>query len=420
MKTTEQIKEHIESVLSFLSNWHNLEDFISQFHFSWLKLGQKIQQTLVQQKIEETEANYKETTRSKREKRYYTPLGEIKVKRRVYVTQKGLEVKVDKELGLPTKKWLAQVLELGCALGINSEFPNAHQLFTKWTLIKLTEKSLASTVEKVGINLQESEFNSQIKKSQKIELSSERIYVGVDGVMTPLNQKQGYKEAKVGVIFWEKEHQRKKGGRKEIRQREYIATLKSRLSFRERVQSLYQQIIKQKVPKTIVIGDGAHWIWDMAAKQFPNSIEILDFYHLSEYVWQVAKLGFSHQEEKQKNWVSQQLNLLKQSEWSKVITNSYQLVKKGKNLREAIEKLERYLNNNSTRIDYKSYLKQGLMIGSGVVESSNRRVVTQRLKQAGMHWSKKGAEGIMALRAAYLSSSKRWSNFWLASSCVVS
>lgn len=57
------------------------------------------------------------------------------------------------------------------------------------------------------------------------------------------------------------------------------------------------------------------------------------------------------------------------------------------------------------------------MIGSGVVESSNRRVVTQRLKQAGMHWSKKGAEGVMALRASYLSSSARWSNFW-QSQCV--
>ena len=99
-----------------------------------------------------------------------------------------------------------------------------------------------------------------------------------------------------------------------------------------------------------------------------------------------------------------------------MITNSHQFQRKGKILREEIEKLEGYLNNNSTRIDYKSYLKQGLMIGSGVVESSNRRVVTQRLKQAGMHWSKMGAEGVMALRAAYLSHSNRWSNFWQTSS----
>ena len=78
-----------------------------------------------------------------------------------------------------------------------------------------------------------------------------------------------------------------------------------------------------------------------------------------------------------------------------------------------------YLTNNQSRIDYQSYLQAGLMIGSGVVESSNRRVVTQRLKQAGLHWSLKGAEGVMALRAAYLSNSNRWSSFWSRESTML-
>jgi hypothetical protein len=415
MDTKEQIGQQINEALSSLSDWDNLGEFIPQFHRVWLELGQKVQQTLVQQKIEETEAKY-QGARTKREKRYYTPLGEMKVNRRVYLTENGLEIKVDQELGLPEEKWLPSVLELACALGINSEFPNSHRLFTKWTRINLTEKTLASTVEKAGIKLQESEFKAEITEYGQEELTSERIYVGVDGVLTPLNQKQGYKEAKVGVIFWQKEHQKKKGKRGKIRQREYVATLESREAFRERVQTLYQQIVKEKKPQTVVIGDGAHWIWEMASEQFPNSIEILDFYHLSEYVWKVGIAGFPNQEENQKNWVEIQLELLKESQGKTVITNSHQFRRKGKILREEIEKLEGYLNNNSTRIDYKSYLKQGLMIGSGVVESSNRRVVTQRLKQAGMHWSKMGAEGVMALRAAYLSHSNRWSNFWQTSS----
>ena len=48
------------------------------------------------------------------------------------------------------------------------------------------------------------------------------------------NQKQGYKEAKVGVIFWSKDHQKVKRQRGKIRHREYIATLKSRKEFRAR------------------------------------------------------------------------------------------------------------------------------------------------------------------------------------------
>ena len=110
------------------------------------------------------------------------------------------------------------------------------------------------------------------------------------------------------------------------------------------------------------------------------------------------------------DWVKAQ-QLLKKSQWTTVIENCHQFPKKKKDLKGAITDLERYLTNNQSRIDYHSYLKAGLMIGSGVVESSNRRVVTQRLKQAGMHWSFFGAEGVMALRAAYLSNSTRWSNF---------
>jgi hypothetical protein len=71
-----------------------------------------------------------------------------------------------------------------------------------------------------------------------------------------------------------------------------------------------------------------------------------------------------------------------------------------------------YLHHNQTRIDYQRYLQLGLMIGSGVVESSNRRIVTQRLKQSGMFWSKRGAQAVMGLRACYLSNSNRWHDFW--------
>lgn len=419
MKNLQSILSQIEETLHSLSNWNNLEQFVSEFHSSWLKLGNIIQQKLVQTRIEEKENQY-QSPRTKREKRYYTPLGEMVVRRRGYVTSDGIKVKVDEELGLPKDKWLPVVLELACALGLSSEFPNSHRLFQRWTCLDITEKTLANQVEKTGNHLQTQEFNGSKKSESDSEFESinaqlekpSLLYVGVDGVMTPLNQKQGYKEAKVGVVFWSKDHQKVKGQRGKIRRREYIATLKSRQEFRDRIAQLYNQIAGQKIAQTVVIGDGAHWIWQMAQEQFPDSIEILDFFHLSEYVWKVAKLAYPKNEQKQKDWVSIQQNLLKQSQWKTVILHSSQLKRKKQDLIKAITNLERYLTNNQSRIDYQSYLKAGLMIGSGVVESSNRRVVTQRLKQAGMHWSVSGAEGVMALRAAYLSNSNRWLNFW--------
>lgn len=420
MKNFKSVLSQVNETLLSLPDWNNLEQFVSEFHKIWLKLGNFVQQQLVQARIEEKEQLYS-TPRTKWQKRYFTPLGEMSLKRRVYQTSDGLRVKVDEELGLPKDKWLPIVLELACALGVSSEFPNAHQLFQRWTGIELTEKTLANQVEKTGNKLQTQEFDfskeqetkAQSESTNKSEKKPDLLYVGVDGVMTPLNQKQGYKEAKVGVIFWGKDHQKVNGKRGVIRQREYIATLKSRKKFTARVEQLYQNISLQQQPgQTIVIGDGAHWIWEMAQEQFPGSVEILDFFHLSEYVWKVAKAAYPKQEKTQKNWVKLQQQLLQKSQWQTVIQNSHQLNRKKKDLIEAINNLERYLTNNQSRIDYQSYLKAGLMIGSGVVESSNRRVVTQRLKQAGMHWSASGAEGVMALRAAYLSNSNRWSSFW--------
>ena len=419
MNNLQSVLSQIDETLHSLADWKNLEQFVSEFHCSWLKLGNIVQQKLVQARIEEKENQY-QSPRTKREKRYYTPLGEIVIKRRAYVTTDGIKVTVDEELGLPKDKWLPMVLELACALGLSSEFPNSHRLFQRWTGLDITEKTLANQVEKTGNQLQTQEFNSSKKSEFDSEFKPKNasleepslLYVGVDGVMTPLNQKQGYKEAKVGVIFWSKDHQKVKGQRGKVRHREYIATLKSRNEFRNRVAQLYNQVAEQKIAQTIVIGDGAHWIWEMAQEQFPDSIEILDFFHLSEYVGKVAKLAYPKNEQKQKDWVSIQQNLLKQSQWKTVILHSSQLKRKKQDLIKAISDLERYLTNNQSRIDYQSYLKAGLMIGSGVVESSNRRVVTQRLKQAGMHWSASGAEGVMALRAAYLSNSNRWLNFW--------
>ena len=425
MNNLQSILSQIGETLHSLEEWNDLEKFVDEFHSSWLKLGKTVQQQLVQARIDQKEQQY-QYPRTKRKKRYYTPLGEITVKRRAYITSDGIKVKVDEELGLPKDKWLPMVLELACALGVSSEFPNSHRLFQRWTCLELTEKTLANQVEQTGNQLQTEEFNSSknLESVEELEAKNTRIekpnllYVGVDGVMTPLNKKQGYKEAKVGVIFWSKDHQKVKGQRGKIRCREYIATLKSRHEFRNRVYQLYNQVAAQNSAKTVVIGDGAHWIWQMAQEQFPGAIEILDFFHLSEYVWKVAKVAYPKNEQKQKKWVEIQQQLLKKSQWRVVIKNAHNLTRKKQDLIKAIISLERYLTNNQSRIDYQSYLKAGLMIGSGVVESSNRRVVTQRLKQAGMHWSNKGAEGVMALRAAYLSNSNRWLNFWSPESTI--
>ena len=63
-------------------------------------------------------------------------------------------------------------------------------------------------------------------------------------------------------------------------------------------------------------------------------------------------------------------------------------------------------------MDYPRYLAHGWQIGSGAVESSCKRVVTQRLKGAGMRWSERGSNAMCYLNALHLSQATQWNGFW--------
>jgi hypothetical protein len=61
-------------------------------------------------------------------------------------------------------------------------------------------------------------------------------------------------------------------------------------------------------------------------------------------------------------------------------------------------------------MDYVSYRQAGYPVGSGSVESACKVVVQERMKQAGMRWSRKGAQAMLALRSVLLSD--RWDEIW--------
>ena len=63
-----------------------------------------------------------------------------------------------------------------------------------------------------------------------------------------------------------------------------------------------------------------------------------------------------------------------------------------------------YFLNNAPRMRYHWFRSRGLFVGSGVVEAGCKTVVSQRLKQSGMHWSIAGADPIITLRCALASS----------------
>jgi hypothetical protein len=79
---------------------------------------------------------------------------------------------------------------------------------------------------------------------------------------------------------------------------------------------------------------------------------------------------------------------------------------------EAVRKAIDYFQTNAERMRYARFRRQGLFVGSGVVEAGCKTIVGHRLKQSGMRWTVRGANAIIALPCADLSG--RWEEFWEA------
>ena len=62
-----------------------------------------------------------------------------------------------------------------------------------------------------------------------------------------------------------------------------------------------------------------------------------------------------------------------------------------------------YYTNNKERMRYDQFRTAGFMIGSGIIESACKQIVSQRLKLPGAQWTLEGAILIAKARAAWLS-----------------
>ena len=320
-------------------------------------------QDFLQARIEAVEAKFKHP-RQKRSKKFQTPFGTIKLTRRIYPEGGRYVCHADKELGLPEDGWFSQPEKWACTLGVTTEFAHACELFKEITGIQLSDHGLANRVEAVGQKVHEMAKSAPAEEVYPLDSALYKevyrkkeyrpvLYVGVDGILVPMKQ-GGHKEAKVGVTFWENSHCAVSPKRNEVRRKDYVATLDSREEFGKLMFKRFALTARQNPCQVIFLGDGAKWIWEMASEDYPDAIQILDFYHVSTYVWNVARELHPSSLEQQREWVQPQIQRLKESRWQDVV-ESLRFLKGSAALEKAVQALKRYLENNQERIDYKTY-----------------------------------------------------------------
>jgi hypothetical protein len=255
-----------------------------------------------------------------------------------------------------------------------------------------------------------------------------RVYIGADGVKVPM------------VTTEEKHKRRKKRGRKNKGACRYCRHRGADNKYKEfKIATIYDQANEHrqviatsgnhevlgrlmrreasraglnKANEKIAIVDGADWI----AKQLNNKLPmpdmvILDFYHLSEHIWLAANKCFGQDTDAAKEFAARLLHTAKHQGPGAVLA-ALELERKRYRSgvkRKALDELVRYIGHRAGMCDYPVYLDKGWQIGSGPTEAMCK-VLTYRLKGAGMRWDKYGADAMMALIA--LQQSDTWKSYW--------
>ena len=233
------------------------------------------------------------------------------------------------------------------------------------------------------------------------------LYIETDGAAlnTRCRNTEGssWRENKLGIVFssdnihsWTN----KKGEKRhQINKREYVAYLGEASEFKKHLFACALKNGYGEYSKTVLISDGATWIRNMREELFPDAQQILDYYHLCENVNTYAKCLFGADPSQYSAWATEICDLLKASKWNKVLND----LEHRKKPPLCPVDLYGYINNNKANIDYVLYTDMGFFIGSGAIESGNKSVLQQRLKQAGMRWNVQTAQYLLTLRAKYKS-----------------
>ena len=191
----------------------------------------------------------------------------------------------------------------------------------------------------------------------------------------------------------------------------YTGAIETAEEFARRIYSEAWQRGWGRAHKKVVIGDGAEWIWNLSQQCFPQAIEIVDLYHARQHLWDLARKLHPGDDPAQKHWLLPPLDRLENGKIEDLVAELRSTPAATADIAHTLRIEADYFNKNANRMRYPAFRRQGLFVGSGVIEAGCKTAIG-RLKQSGMFWTVRGANAIIALRCHRLSG--RFEDYWEA------
>jgi hypothetical protein len=326
-------------------------------------------------------------------------------------------VPLDHQLELGADSLSGGLEECLCLLAAHMPLEVVVDLLQRLLMIQIDDNTIQRTALRVGSVLvaqqeQHAERAWQRAEPPKMEVDvpPDRLYIAVDG--TTAHLQEGWKEVKVAAIY-ETEQVPEPKGTLQIRavRISYVVSFEDAQAFARYVYLEAARRGFHHAREIVVLGDGAEWIWNRIASFCDRPIQIVDYYHATEHVWNAGQALYGEGTAETEEWVNQRLEeLLEQGPESLLASLRTAATEASSEARSILNREINYFDKHKQRMRYPELRAAGYHIGSGSVESACKRIISARLKQAGMIWTRDGAQAMAQLRATILSN--RWDQFW--------
>lgn len=302
------------------------------------------------------------------------------------------------------------------------------------TLMRPVGEALASAEDRQvnSVQAQAQQARSQPQEEHQFK-EIERLYIELDGVLArmrrgsvPMDQEERhrkgdvYREIKAGAVFRAERGPKRSELAPEVYvdtpapgSMRYVARRTAKGGFDWLLYQLAVQGGLQQAQQVVVLGDGAPWIWNLAAEHFPGAVQIVDLYHAKEHVWDVAHAVFGGATAAATAWATPACSLLEDGRIIDLVSAIAALPAippEPGQARSIPERALDYFTTNAERMRYPVFRAQGMQIGSGIAEAACKTIVSTRAKRSGMRWTPEGLDALLPLRTAVLN--KAYDSLW--------
>lgn len=291
--------------------------------------------------------------------------------------------------------------------GIAPSFQQAARIFERIGYKAIPESSIWRQSQQQGQKLKDYvQHQQELVSVERVKLPAswqdhyQRKGVSMDGGMVHIRA-EGWKEFKVGTVFdigMKPELDPLTDEWADVAHAESITYTAVLGGVDDFSKALWKVALEADIPcadQSSVTADGAAWIWNVADDLFPDSTQIVDWYHALQHLAAAAQALYPEDEARARQWLHTHKQHLFQGEIHRI---TLPLDAAG------LSDHSRYFHTHKRRMHYQRFQTLGFPLGSGSVESSIKQFKA-RLSGPGMRWSRSGAQRMLLIRSAVLSDS---------------